>query len=142
MTSTRCRALFATHYHELTAAGGAGLPQLANATMRVREWQDEIIFLHEVVPGVADRSYGIQVARWPACRQPVIARASEVLERLERTGKARPPKALIDDLPLFSASRSQQRAAAPQGPSDIEKKLAALSPMSYRRARLWPSSMN
>ncbi|MGA7267051.1 MAG: DNA mismatch repair protein MutS, partial [Aestuariivirga sp.] len=124
---TRCRALFATHYHELTALSGR-LGQLANATVRVREWQGDVVFLHEVVPGVADRSYGIQVARLAGLPQPVIERASEILERLEQDGQARAPKALIDDLPLFSASRSQQRAAAPQGPSDIEKKLAALSP--------------
>ncbi|MGL4526948.1 MAG: DNA mismatch repair protein MutS, partial [Aestuariivirga sp.] len=124
---TRCRALFATHYHELTALAGR-LGQLANATVRVREWQGDVVFLHEVVPGVADRSYGIQVARLAGLPQPVIERASEILERLEQDGQARAPKALIDDLPLFSASRSQQRAAAPQGPSDIEKKLAALSP--------------
>ena len=124
---TRCRALFATHYHELTALAGR-LGQLANATVRVREWQGDVVFLHEVVPGVADRSYGIQVARLAGLPQPVIERASEILERLEQDGQARAPKALIDDLPLFSASHSQQRAAAPQGPSDIEKKLAALSP--------------
>jgi len=124
---TRCRALFATHYHELTALAGR-LDQLANATVRVREWQGDVVFLHEVVPGVADRSYGIQVARLAGLPQPVIERASEILERLEQDGQARAPKALIDDLPLFSASRSQQRAAVPQGPSDIEKKLAALSP--------------
>ena len=58
----RCRALFATHYHELTALA-ARLDHLANATVKVREWKGDIIFLHEVVPGVADRSYGIQVAR-------------------------------------------------------------------------------
>ena len=81
----------------------------------MREWQDDVIFLHEVVPGVADRSYGIQVARLAGLPQPVIERASEVLERLEQDGQARAPKALIDDLPLFSASRSrnvQQRHGA------------------------------
>ena len=124
---TRCRALFATHYHELTALAGR-LGQLANATVRVREWQGDVVFLHEVVSGVADRSYGIQVARLAGLPQPVIERASEILERLEQDGQARAPKALIDDLPLFSGSRGQQRTAAPQGPSDIEKKLAALSP--------------
>ena len=60
--SNRCRALFATHFHEMTALA-AKLPRLHNATMRVKEWQGEVVFLHEVVPGAADRSYGIQVAK-------------------------------------------------------------------------------
>ena len=60
--SNRCRALFATHFHELTALA-AKLPRLHNATMRVKEWQGEVVFLHEVMPGAADRSYGIQVAK-------------------------------------------------------------------------------
>ncbi len=58
----RCRALFATHYHELTALS-AKLPRLFNATVRVKEWQGDVVFLHEVLPGAADRSYGIQVAK-------------------------------------------------------------------------------
>ena len=58
----RCRALFATHFHELTALAER-LPRLANATLRVTEWDGEVVFLHEVVPGAADRSYGLQVAR-------------------------------------------------------------------------------
>ena len=60
--NNRCRALFATHYHEMTALA-AKLPRLAYATMRVKEWNDNIVFLHEVVPGAADRSYGIHVAK-------------------------------------------------------------------------------
>ncbi len=60
--SNRCRTLFATHYHELTALG-AKLPRLFNATVRVKEWQGDVVFLHEVLPGAADRSYGIQVAK-------------------------------------------------------------------------------
>jgi DNA mismatch repair protein MutS len=58
----RCRALFATHFHELTALAER-LPRLANATLRVTEWNGDVVFLHEVVPGAADRSYGLQVAR-------------------------------------------------------------------------------
>jgi DNA mismatch repair protein MutS len=72
----RCRALFATHYHELTALA-ARLPHLANATVKVREWKDEIIFLHEVGPGVADRSYGIHVARLAGLPPQVVARAQK-----------------------------------------------------------------
>ena len=100
----RCRALFATHYHELTQLA-ARLEGVANATVAVREWEGEVIFLHEVRAGAADRSYGVQVARLAGLPEAVVDRAREVLARLEegaREGGAR-PQALIDDLPLFSA---------------------------------------
>ena len=98
----RCRALFATHYHELTALT-ARLPGLRNATVAVREWDVEVIFLHEVTRGAADRSYGVQVARLAGLPPVVVERAREILDALEagaRDGAAR-PAALIDDLPLF-----------------------------------------
>ena len=101
----RCRALFATHYHEMTALAGK-LTGVENATVTVREWQGDVIFLHEVHKGAADRSYGIQVARLAGLPAAVIARAKLVLEALEagdRRGGAR-PQALIDDLPLFRAA--------------------------------------
>ena len=79
----RCRALFATHYHELTALA-AKLPGLRNATVAVREWQGEVIFLHEVVEGAADRSYGVQVARLAGLPAAVVERARVVLDALER----------------------------------------------------------
>jgi DNA mismatch repair protein MutS len=119
----RCRALFATHYHELTALA-ATLPHLANATVKVKEWQDEIIFLHEVVPGIADRSYGIQVARLAGLPPSVVARAAKVLERLERGKQKGSAGGMMEELPLFAA-------AAPPPPakeSMIEKKLAGLHP--------------
>ncbi len=101
---SKCRALFATHYHELTALAGR-LPQVANVTMEVREWKDEIVFLHKVKPGAADRSYGIQVAKLAGLPRIVTKRAGEVLKLLEKPDrKARDPAALIDDLPLFAAS--------------------------------------
>ncbi|MDP2738533.1 MAG: DNA mismatch repair protein MutS, partial [Pseudorhodobacter sp.] len=101
----RCRALFATHYHEMTALAGK-LAGVENATVTVREWQGDVIFLHEVHKGAADRSYGIQVARLAGLPAAVIARAKLVLEALEagdRRGGAR-PQVLIDDLPLFRAA--------------------------------------
>ncbi|MEM6739164.1 MAG: DNA mismatch repair protein MutS [Pseudomonadota bacterium] len=101
----RCRALFATHYHELTALAQR-LAGVGNATVAVKEWQDDIVFLHEVHPGAADRSYGVQVARLAGLPVPVIERARvvlNVLEKGEREG-ARSPKAIIDDLPLFAAA--------------------------------------
>jgi DNA mismatch repair protein MutS len=95
-----CRGLFATHYHELTALSSK-LPGLHNATMKVKEWKGDVVFLHEIVPGAADRSYGIQVAKLAGLPPPVIARAKQVLHSLEKTDRSR-PKVMIDDLPLFS----------------------------------------
>ncbi|MDO5647598.1 DNA mismatch repair protein MutS [Paracoccus sp. (in: a-proteobacteria)] len=106
----RCRALFATHYHEMTALS-ARLDGVENATVTVREWQGEVIFLHQVRRGAADRSYGVQVARLAGLPAAVVDRARQVLDALEsgeRDGAAR-PAALIDDLPLF-------RAAPPPAP--------------------------
>jgi DNA mismatch repair protein MutS len=99
------RALFATHYHEMTALAGK-LPGVDNATVAVKEWDGEVIFLHEVRKGAADRSYGVQVAQLAGLPASVITRARVVLEALEqgeREGGAT-QKTLIDDLPLFSAT--------------------------------------
>src|ERR1700742_2962868 len=101
--STRCRALFATHYHELTALS-AKLPRLFNATVRVKEWQGDVVFLHEVLPGAADRSYGIQVAKLAGLPSPVIARAKSVLAKLEAQDRGQSVRALADDLPLFAVT--------------------------------------
>ena len=100
----RCRALFATHYHELTTLAER-LPRVANVTVKVREWKGDVVFLHEIVPGAADRSYGIQVARLAGLPMQVIDRAKQVLKQLEEHDRKRPASALIDDLPLFSAIR-------------------------------------
>ena len=103
--ANRCRALFATHYHEMTALADQ-LPGVRNATVAVKEWEGEVIFLHEVRMGAADRSYGVQVARLAGLPQPVIDRARQVLDTLEnraREGQTG-PQALVDDLPLFSAA--------------------------------------
>ena len=101
----RCRALFATHYHELTALGGK-LAGVTNATVAVKEWEGEVIFLHEVRLGAADRSYGVQVARLAGLPEAVIERAKVVLEALEKGeregGGSR--QAWVDDLPLFRAA--------------------------------------
>jgi DNA mismatch repair protein MutS len=101
----RARALFATHYHEMTALAGK-LDGVDNATVTVKEWEGEVIFLHEVKKGAADRSYGVQVAQLAGLPAAVIARARVVLEALEkgeREGGAK-QKTLIDDLPLFSTT--------------------------------------
>jgi DNA mismatch repair protein MutS len=132
----RCRALFATHFHELTALA-AKLPRLFNATVRVKEWHGDVVFLHEVVAGAADRSYGIQVAKLAGLPARVIERAKLVLAELEAEHRMSPARRLIDDLPLFSIAA---RAAAPP-PVDprteaVMKALAELHPdeMSPREA--------
>ncbi|WP_299672429.1 DNA mismatch repair protein MutS [uncultured Roseobacter sp.] len=123
----RARALFATHYHEMTALAGK-LPGVENATVTVKEWEGEVIFLHEVRQGAADRSYGVQVAQLAGLPAQVIARARVVLEALEkgeREGGAT-QKTLIDDLPLFSATP----VAPPpkQKTSEVETLLADIHP--------------
>jgi DNA mismatch repair protein MutS len=122
----RCRALFATHYHELTALAGK-LSALTCRTMRIKEWQGDVVFLHEVAPGTADRSYGVHVARLAGLPKAVVARAEEVLEILERGEQAGALARLADDLPLFSAA-ALRRAPAKAGPSDVEQALMAVKP--------------
>ncbi|ETW12788.1 DNA mismatch repair protein MutS [Roseivivax marinus] len=134
----RVRGLFATHYHELTALAGK-LGGVTNATVAVKEWEGEVIFLHEVRAGAADRSYGVQVAQLAGLPRAVVSRAKSVLEALEAGERGRTsPKALIDDLPLFAAVAAEpvQAPAAPSGPSELEERLAALHPddMSPREA--------
>lgn len=123
----RCRALFATHYHEMTALAGK-LPGVRNATVAVKEWEGEVIFLHEVREGAADRSYGVQVARLAGLPPSVIERAKVVLEALEKGDREGGKQAtLIDDLPLF-------RAAPPAPPpqkqtvSAVEERLNGVHP--------------
>jgi DNA mismatch repair protein MutS len=120
--TNRCRALFATHFHELTALA-AKLPRLFNATVRVKEWQGEVVFLHEVVAGAADRSYGIQVAKLAGLPPSVIERAKVVLAKLESEDRASPRG--FDDLPLFAAA--PRPAAAPPRDAAIDTVIAALA---------------
>ena len=120
----KSRALFATHYHELTALT-AKLERAANVTIEVKEWKDEIIFLHKVDYGVADRSYGIQVARLAGLPDSVISRASEVLTLLEQAEDRKKPTELVEELPLFAASRPQS-VKAPAKDSALEEALKAL----------------
>jgi DNA mismatch repair protein MutS len=124
----RCRALFATHFHELTALAGK-LTRLFNATVRVKEWQGEVVFLHEVVAGAADRSYGIQVAKLAGLPAAVIERAKLVLAELEAEDRVSPARRLIDDLPLFAAASRP----VSQQPSEIpahEALMAALADLN------------
>jgi DNA mismatch repair protein MutS len=121
--ANRCRALFATHYHELTALS-AKLPRLFNATVRVKEWQGNVVFLHEVLPGSADRSYGIQVAKLAGLPPSVITRAKSVLAKLEAQDRGQTARALADDLPLFAVP--SRAAAEPAPPSEAEKMVEAV----------------
>jgi DNA mismatch repair protein MutS len=123
----RCRGLFATHYHELTALAGA-LPRLRNVSMRVREYKGDVVFLHEVGGGPADRSYGVAVARLAGLPPAVVARAGELLKTFEKDGKR---ARTIDELPLF--------ASAPETPpakDALREALARFDPdrMSPREA--------
>jgi DNA mismatch repair protein MutS len=118
--TNRCRALFATHFHELTALAPK-LNRLHNATVRVKEWQGEVVFLHEVIPGAADHSYGIQVAKLAGLPASVIERAKVVLAMLEAEERIKPRG--FEDLPLFAAP------ARPSAPDPRQSALDALLAM-------------
>jgi len=124
----RCRALFATHYHELTALAGR-LANLATVTMDVKEWQDEIVFLHKVRPGAADRSYGIQVAKLAGLPAAVVKRAREVLARLEKQDRRSGNTASsLEDLPLFAHELEKANTAGRNAPSEVELALDKINP--------------
>jgi DNA mismatch repair protein MutS len=98
-----------------------------NATVRVKEWQGDVVFLHEVLPGSADRSYGIQVARLAGLPPPVIARAKAVLAKLEAQDRGQTARALADDLPLFAVP--SRAAAEPAPPSEAEQLMETVKAM-------------
>ena len=127
--TNRSRALFATHYHELAALEHK-LAYVSNLSLRAREWNGDLVFLHEAGPGAADRSYGVQVARLAGVPPAVVARARQVLERLESEAES---PARLEGLPLFAAT-----APTPvrTGPSPVEEALRTLDPdgMSPREA--------
>jgi DNA mismatch repair protein MutS len=117
----RCRAIFATHFHELTALAGR-LPELRLAQMKVRDWRGEVIFQHLVADGAAERSWGVHVAKLAGVPRGVLARASQVLAALEARARAGGPDALAEELPLFA--QNAPKPAAP--PSPLHAALAAL----------------
>ena len=124
----QCRGLFGTHYHELTGLCEQ-LDQLSPNTVAVREWEGDVIFLHEVRPGAADRSYGVQVAKLAGLPEAVINRAKDVLEKLEtgaREGSGA-ATALAQELPLFAA-HVPQPLSAPHKDSEVEKRLKGIHP--------------
>ncbi|MEL6827582.1 MAG: DNA mismatch repair protein MutS [Pseudomonadota bacterium] len=107
--TNKCRALFATHYHELTGLA-EDLPSATNLSLRAKEWKHELVFLHDVQSGPADRSYGVQVARLAGLPARAVKRAEQVLKKLETAPDA------IDALPLFAASIERE----PPDPSPID----------------------
>jgi DNA mismatch repair protein MutS len=124
----KSRALFATHYHEMTALADK-MDNVENATVTVKEWEGDVIFLHEVKKGAADRSYGVQVAKLAGLPNAVVERARVVLDALEqgeREGSGT-PKAIIDDLPLFAATPTQSAPTTSQ-PNKIEQMLSEILP--------------
>ncbi|MEN0076589.1 MAG: DNA mismatch repair protein MutS, partial [Paracraurococcus sp.] len=122
---TRCRTIFATHFHELTALAGK-LAELAPATMRAKEWKGEVVFLHSVAPGTAERSWGLHVAKLAGIPRAVLARAAQVLAALEARAKGLDP--LSDELPLFARPAAAGAGAkdAPTHPA-MHPALAALA---------------
>jgi DNA mismatch repair protein MutS len=120
-----CRAIFATHFHEMTTLSEK-LSRLANVTMKVKEWEGDVVFLHEVGKGAADRSYGVQVAKLAGLPDAVVARARAVLGQLEEGETSGKVAKLVDDLPLFSVAA---RRAEPKAQSDgLAEELAAIRP--------------
>jgi DNA mismatch repair protein MutS len=125
-TGLRCRTIFATHFHEL-AGLAESLPRLAPHTMRVREWQGSVVFLHEVAPGAASRSWGVHVAELAGVPSPVVRRAAGLLAVLERGGARAAP---VGSLPLFAAASAPEPKPPPQSelPAELRDILATLDP--------------
>ena len=121
-STNRCRCLFATHYHEL-ARLAESCEALSLHHVRAREWQGDLVLLHELAKGPADRSYGLAVAKLAGVPAPVVARARSVLERLEK-GRAETGgiAAGLGDLPLFAAAAEQQQEVV----DTLRERLAAL----------------
>ncbi|MEO0993839.1 MAG: DNA mismatch repair protein MutS, partial [Pseudomonadota bacterium] len=125
--SVQCRGLFATHYHELTALCEQ-LPALSPATVAVREWEGEVIFLHEVRPGAADRSYGVQVARLAGLPERVVTRARAVLDQLEQAEREGSTPDLLSSLPLFAAAEAPPPRAPDPQPDPVAAHLRQVNP--------------
>ncbi len=124
----KCRTLFATHYHELTALTST-LPQMSLHCMKIKEFNEDVVFLHEVIDGAADRSYGIHVAKLAGLPKTVIKRSEQVLRHLEQNGKGSSMRELADDLPLFAAIREKEEPASASSP--VLKALKELNPDDF-----------
>jgi DNA mismatch repair protein MutS len=122
---SRSRAIFATHFHELTQLTKR-LDRLVNLTSRVADWHGDVVFLHEVVAGAADRSYGIQVAKLAGLPPSVVKRAKVLLAELEAGDRGAPIARLIADLPLFAAAAAAP--PPPEAPDALREALEAIDP--------------
>lgn len=125
--SNKCRSLFATHYHELTLLSDQ-LENLSCNTMSIKEWEDDIIFLHKVIPGTADKSYGIHVGKLAGLPKEVSDRAQEVLQTIQNDDGKTTYSRLTEDLPLFSANDGFSEGAHAQ--SEVEVQIKELNPDS------------
>ena len=121
----RCRGLFATHYHELTSLANK-LENLTCYSMRVKEWENEIIFLHEVVAGESNRSYGVHVAQLAGLPPAVVRRADQILKTLESGEQSSAVTKLADDLPLFQEAVKESKTS--YQPSPALDELDAIDP--------------
>ena len=134
VTRLGCRCLFATHYHELTTLADQ-IDAVSCHRMAIKEWEDSIVFLHQVVTGASDRSYGIQVAKLAGLPGSVVERAFAVLQALEETDvKGTRAQALGLDLPLFAAmappppAKTATTPALPEGWAEVVAAVADLDP--------------
>ena len=125
----KSRSLFATHYHEMTVLADR-LTRVINATVSVKEWNNEVIFLHEVRQGAADRSYGLQVAKLAGLPIEVLERAKVILNELEARDakKGTEGKLLAKDLPLFSQSMTQKPVTQINYNSELSNKIRSIYP--------------
>jgi DNA mismatch repair protein MutS len=136
-STVRARTIFATHFHELAGLGDR-LPRLTPHTMRVKEWKGSVVFLHEVAPGAAGRSWGVHVAELAGVPAPTVRRAAALLAALERSGSRLQAAAPLAVLPLFASISEVEAHVAPDGqwPEGLREELEALDPdqMSPRDA--------
>jgi DNA mismatch repair protein MutS len=118
----KCRTLFATHYHELTALAEL-LVNVKNCNVAVREWMDEVVFLHKIVPGGTDKSYGIHVAKLAGIPKSILERSKEILAELENTFQK---EAAGDKLTKQRTKESDSAPLFDQKEKDVLEKLKGL----------------
>ena len=123
--ANRCRALFATHYHELTSLVSK-LTRMSLHCMKIKEFNEEVVFLHEVISGAADRSYGVHVAKLAGLPKVVIKRAEQVLQSLESDNSHKNVAELADDLPLFASLKPKEEVVPVK--SELAEFLEHLNP--------------
>ena len=127
----KCRALFATHYHELTLLNSK-LKNMSLHCMKIKEFNGEVIFLHEVIDGAADRSYGIHVAKLAGLPKLVVKRAEQVLDSLEHSDKSTYITKMIDDLPLFAVvQKKMEEKEEREEEMPLVKAIKELNPDDY-----------